>query len=61
MFKNQFKDFLVILAISIINNVGTAVLPCSYALITECVVFNFDANFWVDGNSIEFIVQDYFF
>ena len=39
LFKNQFNDFLVILAISIKKRVGTAVLPDSYALITECVVF----------------------
>ena len=45
LFKNQFNDFFVILAISIINSVGTAVLPCSYALITEWVVFNFVASF----------------
>lgn len=45
MFKNQFNDFFVILAISIKNKVGTAVFPDSYALITEWVVFNLLANF----------------
>ena len=47
-FLLQFKDFLVIFAISIINKVGTAVFPDSYALITEWVVFNFFASLsWV--------------
>ena len=35
LFKNQLSDLFVILAISIRNRVGTAVLPDSYALITE--------------------------
>ena len=46
--NNQFSDLLVIFAISIINSVDTVVFPDSYALITEWVVFNFDASFsWV--------------